>query len=192
MCCYVILAVTDLTLELTATWCIRSMGWVPLLSYRRPKLSAHEFSKSYRLCRNYQNSRKCTRCDFLSTWQNLNHVTSECKTVAIRQVFVRILYGLSFNKVLLHIEEFESITRIMNGHTVSHRFLTAEARIQSQVSFCEICDGQSGSVVGLVLVLLFPPPILIPLNASHPPHPFTRAYTVDHCRSKSHGTLSYE
>jgi hypothetical protein len=67
---------------------------LPLLSYRRPKLSALEFSKAYRLCRNYQNSRKCTRCGFLSTWQNLNYVTSECKKVAIRQAFVSRLCGL--------------------------------------------------------------------------------------------------
>jgi hypothetical protein len=40
---------------------------LPPLSYRRSKLSVLEFSKAYRLRWNYQNSRKFTRCYFLST-----------------------------------------------------------------------------------------------------------------------------
>jgi hypothetical protein len=44
---------------------------------------------------------------------------------------------------------------------VSCRLPTAETQVRSQVSFCEICSGQSGSETGFLRVLRFPLPILI-------------------------------
>jgi hypothetical protein len=52
--------------------------------------------------------------------------------------------------------------------TVSHRLLTAAARIRTQVRSYGICGGQSGSEVRFLRVLRFPLPILIPPIAPHP------------------------
>jgi hypothetical protein len=108
--------------DLMYVWAWDGSQALPFLSYRRPKLSALEFSKAYRLCRNYQNSRKRTRCYFLSTWQNLNYVTSEYKKVAIRQVFVRRLYGLNLI-IVIKMKEFDSI--ILNGHNFNHTIISS-------------------------------------------------------------------
>jgi hypothetical protein len=48
---------------------------------------------------------------------------------------------------------------------VSRRFPAATPRVRSQVRFCGICSRQSGTGVGILRVLRFPLPILIPLTA---------------------------
>jgi hypothetical protein len=45
---------------------------------------------------------------------------------------------------------------------VSRRFPTGAARVRAQVMSCGICGGQSGTGAGIIRVLLFPLPILIP------------------------------
>jgi hypothetical protein len=49
------------------------------------------------------------------------------------------------------------------AQAVSHRPLTAEARVRSRVSPCEICGGQSGTGTGFSQSCRFPPVNFIPL-----------------------------
>jgi hypothetical protein len=53
------------------------------------------------------------------------------------------------------------------AQTVSRWLPTAAARVRSQVSSCGICGEQSGTGAGLLRVLLFPLPILIPPTAPY-------------------------
>jgi hypothetical protein len=50
---------------------------------------------------------------------------------------------------------------------VSRRHPTAATRVRSQVRSCGICGGQSGAGAGVLQVLQFPQPILIPPTVSH-------------------------
>jgi hypothetical protein len=51
------------------------------------------------------------------------------------------------------------------AQAVSHLLPTAAARVQTRVWSSGICGGQSGTKAGLLRVLLFPQPILIPPTA---------------------------
>jgi hypothetical protein len=53
------------------------------------------------------------------------------------------------------------------AHAVSCRLPTAAARIRDQVRTWGICGGQSGTGAGLLRVLRFPLPIIIPPTAPH-------------------------
>jgi hypothetical protein len=53
------------------------------------------------------------------------------------------------------------------AHAVSRRLPTAAARVRAQVRSREICCGQNGSGAGILQVLRFPLPILIPAIAPH-------------------------
>jgi hypothetical protein len=53
------------------------------------------------------------------------------------------------------------------SQAVSHRLLTAAARVRTQVGSCGICGGQSGTGAGFLRVLRFPLPILILPTAPH-------------------------
>jgi hypothetical protein len=48
------------------------------------------------------------------------------------------------------------------AQSVSHRLVTAEARVRSQVSPCGVCSGQSGNETGFYRVFRFPPVTIIP------------------------------
>ena len=52
-------------------------------------------------------------------------------------------YGLGFNVMQAHLSVYGAMAQV-----VSHRPLTAEYRLRSQVSPCEICDGQRVTVTG--------------------------------------------
>jgi hypothetical protein len=53
------------------------------------------------------------------------------------------------------------------AQAVSRRLPTAADRVRAQVRSCGICGGQSGTGAGLLRVLGFPLPILIPPTAPH-------------------------
>jgi hypothetical protein len=49
----------------------------------------------------------------------------------------------------------------------SSGWLSAAARVQSQIRLCGICGGQSGTRAGFLRVLRCPLPIIIPPTAPH-------------------------
>jgi hypothetical protein len=53
------------------------------------------------------------------------------------------------------------------AQAVTRRLPTAASRVQSLVTSCEICGGQSGTGPGFLRVLRLPLPILIPTTAPH-------------------------
>jgi hypothetical protein len=80
--------------------------------------------------------------------------------------FLKILIYLSLDHSTLYSLATNSVCRAM-AQAVSRRLPTAAARVQAQVRSCGIRGGQSGTGTGLVRVLRFPLPILIPPTAPH-------------------------
>jgi hypothetical protein len=62
------------------------------------------------------------------------------------------------------------------ARAISRRLPTTAGRIRSQVRTCGICGGQSGTGTGILRVLRFPLPILIPPTASHPSSSIIRGW----------------
>jgi hypothetical protein len=60
---------------------------------------------------------------------------------------------------MLRVQSKMDLGRVM-AQAVSHRLLTAAARVRAQVRSCGICGGQSGTGAGFLRVLRFPLTIL--------------------------------
>jgi hypothetical protein len=84
------------------------------------------------------------------------------------------LNKMKITLLVIHLEIFfKFFTSNSFGHTVTQavsRWLpTAAARVRAPVSSCGICDGRSGTGLGLLRVLQFPLPIYIPPVAPQSP-----------------------
>jgi hypothetical protein len=77
------------------------------------------------------------------------------------------LFGATYDPLYFRTKEEGKCSGCDKAQAVSRRLPTAAARVQTQVRSCGICDVQSGIGAGILRVLLFLLPILLPPTASH-------------------------
>jgi hypothetical protein len=94
-------------------------------------------------------------------WKSLRNYEGRSKCKFTRDTYIYIVYILTLlNASAMWIKQHYPSRKGVSK--LSGRFSTSAVLARSQIRSCEICGRQSGTLVGFLLVLRFPLPILIP------------------------------